>query len=72
MQQHELDPVSLVAGLVFGLVAGAYAITHTTGVRLHWLLILPAVLILIGAAMLSIAVRRMRAPTCVEPPADVQ
>ena len=73
MQRHELDPVSLFAGLVFPLVAGAYALTHTTGIHLHWLLVVPAGLILVGAVILSMAVRRLVRPRlAVDSTGDVQ
>jgi len=60
MRQHDLDPVSLTFGVVFLFVAASYALTHTTSVRLHWLLALPAGLILVGVAVLGISVRRMQ------------
>jgi hypothetical protein len=60
MRQHDLDPVSLVFGVVFLFVSASYTLTHTTSVRLHWLLALPAALIIIGVAMLGISVRRMQ------------
>jgi apolipoprotein N-acyltransferase len=60
MRQHELDPVSLVFGVVFLFVSASYALTHTTSVRLHWLLAIPAGLILIGVAVLGVSVRRMQ------------
>jgi hypothetical protein len=61
MQRHELDVVSLFAGLVFVAIAGGYALTHTTDVRLHWLIAVPALLLLIGAAATAMAVRRILA-----------
>jgi hypothetical protein len=59
MQRHELDLVSLFAGVAFVAIAGGYALTHTTDLRLHWLTALPAVLLLIGAAVVAMAVRRI-------------
>jgi hypothetical protein len=59
MQRHELDLVSLFAGVVFVAVAAGYTLTHTTGVRLHWLVALPALLLVVGAAVTAIAVRRI-------------
>jgi hypothetical protein len=61
MPRHELDVVSLFAGVVFVAIAGGYALTHTTDVRLHWLIAVPAVLLLIGAAATAMAVRRILA-----------
>lgn len=60
MLQHELDPLSLFFGLVFVFVSGGYLLTHTTDVRLHWLLAVPAGLIVVGVAVLAAAVRRIR------------
>jgi hypothetical protein len=60
MHRHELDPVSLFAGLLFAIVAAGYALTHTTGLRLHWLLAIPVVLLLMGAAVVVVVVRRIR------------
>ena len=59
MQRHELDVVSLLAGVVFVAIAGGYALTHTTDLRLHWLIAVPALLLLIGAAATAMAVRRI-------------
>jgi hypothetical protein len=59
MERHELDLVSLFAGLVFVAVAAGYALTHSTDLRLHWLVAVPALLLLVGAAVTSIAVRRV-------------
>jgi uncharacterized integral membrane protein len=72
MKQHDLDPVSLVGGLVLVIVAGLYAVDHTTGVQVRWLLAVPAGLIAVGAAILIIVVRRIRTPACIDPPADIQ
>jgi general stress protein CsbA len=59
MQRHELDVVSLFAGLMFVAIAAGYAVTHTTGVRVHWLIAIPALLLLVGAAVTTMAVRRI-------------
>jgi hypothetical protein len=59
MQRHELDLLSLFLGLVFVAIAGGYALTHTTDLRLHWLIAVPALLLLIGAAATAMAVRRI-------------
>jgi membrane protein implicated in regulation of membrane protease activity len=61
MQRHELDVVSLLAGVVFVAMAGGYALTHTTDLRLNWLIAVPALLLLIGAAATAMAVRRILA-----------
>jgi hypothetical protein len=60
MRRHDLDPVSLVFGVVFLFVSTSYTLTHTTSVRLHWLLALPAGLIVLGVALLGLSVRRMQ------------
>jgi hypothetical protein len=59
MQRHELDLVSLFAGVMFLAIAGGYALTHTTGVRLHGLVVVPAFLLLMGAAVTAMALRRI-------------
>lgn len=61
MKRHEFDPVSLFFGLVFAFVSGGYLLTHTTDVKLHWLLVLPAGLITLGICVLGAAIRRIRA-----------
>lgn len=60
MQRHDLDAVSLFSGVAFVLVAAGYSLTHTTGVRLNWLLAVPALLVLVGAAVVVTVLRRMR------------
>ena len=60
MKQHDLDPVSLFFGLVFIFVSGAYLLTHTTDVHLHWLLVVPAGLIALGAVILGATVMRIQ------------
>jgi hypothetical protein len=59
MQRHELDSLSLFAGLVFVAITAGYTLSHTTGVRLHWLIVVPAFLLLVGAAVTVLAVRRI-------------
>jgi hypothetical protein len=68
MHRHEFDPVSLFAGVLFAIVAAGYTLTHTTGLRLHWLLAIPVVLLVMGAAVVAVVVRRMR-PGSQEPAA---
>jgi hypothetical protein len=60
MRQHDLDPWSLVFGVAFMFVSLSYLLTHTTDVRLHWLLIVPAALIVVGTGVLGASVRRMQ------------
>jgi uncharacterized membrane protein YhhN len=60
MRQHDLDPWSLLFGMAFLFASGSYLLTHTTGVRLHWLLAIPAALIIVGAGILAASVRRMQ------------
>jgi cytochrome c-type biogenesis protein CcmH/NrfF len=62
MRQHELDPWSLVFGVAFLAVSGSYLLTHTTDVHLHWLLALPAGLIVIGIGILAASARRLQRP----------
>jgi hypothetical protein len=60
MRQHDLDPWSLVFGVAFLFVSASYLLTHTTNVRLHWLVLLPATLVVAGAGVLAGSVRRMQ------------
>jgi hypothetical protein len=66
MHRHDLDPVSLFAGVALVIVAAGYALTHTTGLRVHWLLAVPALLVFIGAAVIVAVVRRMHRPVVVD------
>jgi drug/metabolite transporter superfamily protein YnfA len=68
MQQHEVDLVSLFAGVGCVAIAGGYALTHTTDLRLHWFVALPALLLLVGAAVVAMAVRRILAGRVVAAP----
>jgi cytochrome c-type biogenesis protein CcmH/NrfF len=70
MHRHELDPVSLFSGVALVLIAGGYTLTHTTGVRLHWLLAAPALLVLVGAAVIVSVLRRMRQPALADHSAE--
>ena len=66
MQRHEVDPFSLFAGLVFAIIAGGYVLTHSTGTRLDWFVVVPVVLLAMGAAVVAFAIRRIQresAPT---------
>jgi hypothetical protein len=68
MQRHELDPLSLVAGVVFVVVGGGYAIG---GLDLHWIAVLPATLIILGVLVLAAVARRSRPVAGGETPPDV-
>jgi hypothetical protein len=59
MQRHEFDSFSLFAGVAFVAITAGYTLSHTTGVRLHWLIVVPAFLLLGGAAVTVMAVRRI-------------
>jgi hypothetical protein len=67
MQRHDVDVVSLFSGLIFLLVAGGYTLTHTTDIHLRWLLAVPALLVLVGSAVVVAVVRRMLRPGPDEP-----
>jgi hypothetical protein len=71
MQRHELEPLSLVAGIIFVMVGGGYAIDHSGAVHLHWIALLPAGLIVVGVAILAVIARGLRTSTPAEPPSDV-
>jgi hypothetical protein len=72
VRRHEVDPVSVFAGLIFLLIAGGYALGHATDVHVRWLLALPAGLIAMGAAVVAYVARRMsqQAPQVAEDTAD--
>jgi hypothetical protein len=59
MQRHEFDLFSAFAGMAFLAIAAGYALTHTTDVRLHWLIVVPAFLLVVGAGVTAVAVRRI-------------
>jgi len=63
MQRHDLDPVSLLFGLVFFVVSAGYVLTHSTGLRLHWPVAIPVGMLALGAVVLALVVRAMRQPT---------
>jgi hypothetical protein len=58
MKQHPIDPISLVSGLAFLLVAGGYALSNTTDAHLRWLFVIPVVLIVAGAGILGTVAHR--------------
>lgn len=61
MQRHDIDVVSLVAGVVFVAIAGAYGLVRATNASFdaHW--VLPALLIGLGLVLGAFAVRRLPA-----------
>ena len=56
MRRHELDWVSLIAGLVFGVFAVAYTVVSLTDVTLDGRFVWPIVLVALGAAGVATAV----------------
>lgn len=61
MQRHNLDIVSLAAGIIFILVSGCYALTHNTDLRLRWPLVAVSILLILGVGAVFAGVRRMAA-----------
>jgi ABC-type sulfate transport system permease subunit len=59
MRRHEVDPVSVLAGLTFLLIAGGYALGQATDVNVRWIFAIPAALIATGAAVLAYVARRL-------------
>jgi hypothetical protein len=59
VSRHEIDVVSLVSGLVFAAVAGAYAIVRATHASFdaHW--VFPSLFIGLGLVLGTVAVRRI-------------
>jgi cytochrome c oxidase subunit IV len=62
VQRHDIDPVAVVAGVVFVLIAVGYAVDHAANLNLNWVLALPAGLIVVGAGILAIVARRIQRP----------
>ena len=60
MKRHDVDPWSLVFGTAFLIVAGSYLLSHTADVHFRWLLVFPAVLIVVGLGVLASSVRRLQ------------
>ena len=56
MRRHDLDWVSLIAGLVFGVFAVAYTVVSLTDVTLDGRFVWPIVLVAVGAAGVATAV----------------
>ena len=69
MRRHEIDAVSLVAGLLFLVVAGVHIVARSTETDLNLRWMVPAVLVLLGVLGLLSAVRFPR-PEQVETTAD--
>jgi hypothetical protein len=72
MRRHELDPWSLLFGAIFLFVAASYLLTHTTSMHLHWMVAVPAAVIVIGIGVLGYSVRRMRSAEAPEVPSDTE
>ena len=60
MRRHEIEPVSVLAGLAFLLVAAGYALGQGTDVHVRWLFVVPAALIAIGATILAGVIRHIQ------------
>ena len=56
MPAHDLDPTSLIAGVIFGGTALVYLIDNATGLEGRW--VWPILLIVIGVAGLLASRRR--------------
>jgi uncharacterized integral membrane protein len=56
MRRHDLDWVSLIAGLVFTALAVVYAIAAATDVSLDGRIVWPVVFVALGAAGLATAI----------------
>jgi hypothetical protein len=73
VSRHDVDVVSLVSGLVFAAIAGAYAIVRATNASFdaHW--VFPALFIGLGLVLGAVAVRRLTssAAAATDPPAEV-
>lgn len=57
MRRHELDWVSLIAGVVFTAFAAVYLVSPVLDVRLDGRLVWPVILVALGLAGLATAVR---------------
>lgn len=57
MERHERDAVSLMAGLLMVLLAGAFLVDDLTGLDLDGRWTAPLVLIVVGAAGLASTLR---------------
>jgi hypothetical protein len=61
VRRHETDAVSLIAGLLFLVVAGVHIVARSTETDLNLRWMVPAVLVLLGALGLLSAIRFPRA-----------
>jgi len=60
MRRHELDWVSLIAGIVFSGIAVLYLIVAATDLKVDHQLVWPVVLVALGLAGVATAVRATR------------
>lgn len=60
MRRHEIDAVSVFAGLLFLVVAGVHIVARATDTDLNLRWMVPAVLVLLGALGLLSAIRSPR------------
>jgi hypothetical protein len=60
VRRHETDPVSLLAGLLFLVVAAVHVAARSTGTELNLRWMVPAVLVLLGVLGLLGAIRSPR------------
>ena len=60
MRRHEIDAVSVFAGLLFLVVAGVHIVARATDTDLNLRWMVPAVLVVLGALGLLSAVRSPR------------
>jgi hypothetical protein len=73
VRRHEIDFVSVVAGLLFLLVAGVHIVARATDTDLNLRWMVPVVLVLLGALGLLSAVRSPRpARVVTDEPAEVE
>ena len=70
MRRHEIDAVSLVAGLLFLVVAAVHIAARSTDTDLNLRWMLPAVLVLLGVLGLLGAMRGPRGSTSVAEPIE--
>ena len=57
MRRHELDWVSLIAGIVFTVFAALYLVSPLVGARLDGRVVWPVILVALGLAGVATAVR---------------
>ena len=60
MKRHDLDPLSLVFGVMFLFAAASYLLSHATSVHPRWVPALPAALIAFGIGVLALVARRIQ------------